>query len=132
METFFQKYGWAVNLLLIALGALLMALVLNGFIASRLAPYTVPEMPGFASTQEDDPGADRGVNRVDWSGELGRRCLFGCSEDEVALDCPDGCAEGQECQNGTCIDTLDGEPEFVSDVPVESDLNIKLMGAMVA
>ncbi len=132
METFFRKYNWAIFLGLITLGALLSALIANNFLASKLAPYTVPELPNLVSkgASSDDDGEP---SRSDWSGTIAGRCLFGCVEQVASNVCPDGCAAGEECQNGTCVNTgTEEEYVEVSDVPVQSDLNVKLLGSMVA
>lgn len=132
METFFRKYNWAIFLGLIGLGALLSALIANNFLASKLAPYTVPELPNLVRGDVGS-GDDREPGRADWSGTIAGRCLFGCVEPVVVNECPGGCAANEECQNGTCVST-GVEEEFVevSDVPVQSDLNVKLLGSMVA
>lgn len=131
METFLRKYNWAIFLGLIGLGALLSALIANNFLASKLAPYTVPELPNLVA-QKTEPSSGGAVNRADWSGMIGGRCLFGCVAPAAPLECPQGCADGEECQNGICVSTGEEEYEEVSDVPVQSDLNVKLLGSMVA
>ncbi|MBA2664204.1 MAG: PDZ domain-containing protein [Bradymonadaceae bacterium] len=131
MENFFRKYNWAVYLGLIGFGSLLLALIANNFLASQLAPYTVPELPSLGKS--GGPVIDEGLAKADWSSEIAGRCLFGCIAPVVELGCPDGCAEGEDCQNGICVGApMVSEPMIVSDVPVQSDLNVKLLGCMVA
>lgn len=132
METFFRKYNWVIFLGLIGLGALLSALIANNFLASKLAPYTVPELPNLVN-QEVDSGGAGDSKRADWSGMIGGRCLFGCVAPVAEAECPQGCAEGEDCQNGICVSTGESEElAEMSDVPVQSDLNVKLLGTMVA
>lgn len=131
MEAFLRRYMWAINFGLLGAGALLLALLVNGFVATKLAPFTVPEMPQYGA------GADSGAamdlsDRTAWVERLKGRCLFGC-EIEVDPDiCPDGCPEGQICEAGQCVEVEADEEAYAEDAPQASELNMVLMGAMVA
>ncbi|MFW6057786.1 MAG: type II secretion system protein GspC, partial [Persicimonas sp.] len=59
------------------------------------------------------------------------RCLFGCPDEQPADECEGGCEEGEECRKGQCVE-IDEEPDIPSDFPVASELNLKLLGAMVS
>lgn len=131
MENFFRKYGWTVTLGFIAIGALLLALMANNILASKLAPYTVPELPEMAKKAAHKP--DRRVQRTQartWDRAISQLCLFGCPDNEPKDECPGGCPDGQTCDAGQCVPAQDQPVD--SDVPVLSDLNMKLLGAMVA
>lgn len=132
MENILQKYRWPLRLVMVGLGALLTALSLNNFIASRLAPFTVPQLAAASLTAK----AAAPLEVRDWGGQwrdaIVARCFFGCPQAPDPNVCPEGCPEGQECQNGTCVVSSPQVEEVVSDVPVASDLPLKLLGAMVA
>ncbi len=131
MENFLRKYGWTLTLALIAVGASLLALMANNIVASQLAPFTVPKLPKMAATHTSGPPP--GVRRLrsrDWDRTIASLCLFGCSDEKPKDECPGGCPDGQSCQQGQCVPT--DQPASDSDVPVLSDLNMKLTGAMVA
>lgn len=135
MENLFRKYKWVIRLTIIALACLLVALAVNAFIASLLAPYTVPELPRMAAAEQDEGERARAAARKtprDRSGLIAGRCFFGCLEDAAPAEgeCPEECPEGQTCVAGECVPT---QPEAVSeDQVVDSELNIKLMGTMVS
>lgn len=137
MENLFRKYGWVLKLVLIALACLLIALGINSFIAGQLAPYTVPSLPDLAAAQ-DGKKARKRTNRakkVDRAGELGRRCLFECAEEEEGApgdECPGGCGEGEKCVAGQCVPDVPVDPEVAGSLPVPSELNFKLLGTMVS
>lgn len=134
MEKFFQKYNWAINFVLIAVGALLAALLINTFVAAQLAEMTVPEMPSFEEMEPDEEStrADDS-DRDQWVDRLADRCLFGCPEEEEAEGCPDGCADDEVCEEGECVpeDPEEDEEETV-DVPQPTELEIKLTGVLAA
>lgn len=127
MENFLRKYGWALTLALIGVGALLLALTANNFLASQLAPYTVPEMP---TLEKPAPRPVLTANSKNWDRTLSRLCLFGCPDSEPVEECPGGCAPGEQCQNGQCVPEAGGGVD--SDVPSLSDLDMQLMGSMVS
>lgn len=133
MENFFRKYGWTVALALIAIGAFLLALMTNNIVASQLAPLTVPKLPDMSAQKapqadQRPPTRSRGQN---WDRTIASLCLFGCPDTTPKNECEGGCPDGQECQAGQCVPAEEQRP-VDSDVPVLSDLNMKLMGAMVA
>ena len=133
MEAFFRKYMWAVHFGLIGLGALFSALLINGVVAVQLAKYTVPEMPRY---QADEGGAGSDLARDErdlWVEGLQRRCLFGCPEQLDPMVCPDGCPEGEICEEGKCVPMPEEyQEEELSNVPVLTELNMVLQGVMVA
>lgn len=131
MDTLLRKYQWAGRLLVIGAAVSLLAVIANHIIASQLAPLTVPKLPGYQQKQKK--GVERQRTNPDrWDQMLVSRCPFGCSgEEEEPKTCPNGCPEGKECQDGVCVPTEESQKP-TSDVPVESDLNVKLMGCMVA
>lgn len=131
MENFLRRYGWVITLGLIGVGALLVALTANNILASKLAPYTVPELPELVKAPAA-PAA--GVsNASGWRQAISPLCLFGCVEDEPLLDeCPEGCEDGERCEAGECVPLEEGEEGELSDVPVLSDLSVEFLGAMVA
>lgn len=133
MENFFRKYGWTVALALIAMGAFLLALMTNNIVASQLAPLTVPKLPAMnaqkaAQPDKRQPTRPHGQN---WDRTIASLCLFGCPDTTPKDECEGGCPDGQQCQAGQCVPAEEQRP-VDSDVPVLSDLNMKLMGAMVA
>lgn len=134
METFLRKYNWALNLVMIAAGALLMALLVNGVIASFMAEWTVPQMPSFEERAESDRSAHtQQEERDQWIDTLGGRCLFGCPDEEEIDECPEGCADGEICENGECVPeepVVDEQPGM--DVPRATELPLKLTGVLEA
>jgi general secretion pathway protein C len=106
-----------------------MALTVNNILASQLAPYTVPELPKMEAPAAARPAPSANIGN--WDRAIARLCLFGCPETEPAQECPGGCAEGEQCQAGVCV-PADGAQPVNSNVPVLSDLNMQMMGAMVA
>lgn len=131
MEDFFEKYRWAIHLGLVAFSAVLLALALNQSVAIWLAPFTVPQLPSMEIDQDRTAQVVPRTQR-NWSRVVKEKCLFGCPDtpEEAPTDCPDGCDDGEECQEGICV-AVEME-EISSDLPVASDLPVKLMGAMVA
>lgn len=131
MESILQKWGWIGHLLMIALVAVLMASAVNHTIAVYLAPYTVPEVPELARASTPSKKPARAPRARSLTRPIVERCLFGCPEEAPPPEeCPDGCAEGEVCQAGECVPG--SEEEVPSELPIASDLNVKLMGAMVA
>lgn len=132
MEAFLRKYMWAINFGLIGVGALLLALLVNGVLAIQLAKWTVPQLPNYE--QEGRLDDDRGGNdRVGWVDGLQRRCLFGCPEEVDPNVCPEGCPEGEFCDAGTCVPENEAiAEESGNEVPVATELNMVLDGVMVA
>ncbi len=132
MESFFKRYGWVVHLALIAIVASLIGWSLNKIFAIQLAPYTVPEVATFETTESKKaPTRRRGTNR-NFRSTIVNRCLFGCPDEEPESACPNGCDEGQVCQAGKCVDAEPSSTPSNSEIAVESDLAIKLLGCMVA
>ena len=142
MESFLRKYGWALNGVLIALGALLAALVVSSLLSTELAPYTVPALGEIeAEKKKKTTRKPKMTKRVDKAKDLAKRCLMECAPDEEAGAeaesdaCPEeGCAEGQTCQEGVCVGT---EAAALGAAGPEgliaaSDLNVTLKGVMVA
>lgn len=137
MENIFRKYGWALRLLVIAIACFLLAMGVNAFVASKLAPYTVPTLPDLTASKGDDkPG--KGVTKrpraVDRVKTIAGRCYFGCVEEEKGVEkqCEEPCGEGQKCVEGVCVDEQPVDELPVGDLAVESDLNVKLVGVMVS
>lgn len=138
MDKWLRKYQWALNLVAIALAVGLVASVTNRIVAAEfLAPLTVPKLPPYRTeTQSGDADAtSTSADPERWDQSLASLCLFGCAEstEETEKECPGGCAEGERCEEGVCV-PVEGEESGgqQSDIPVESDLNVKLMGCMVA
>lgn len=111
----------------IGVGALLLALTANNILASQLAPFTVPELPEM---QQVAPRPARASQSKDWDRTIAKLCLFGCEDNAPVEECPGGCPDGQECQAGQCLPVQDQAVD--SGLPTLSDLNMQLMGAMVA
>jgi len=137
MENIFRKYGWAMRLGLIAVACFLLASGVNAFVASKLAPYTVPTLPDLtASKGADKPskGASRNPRAVNRVKTISGRCYFGCVEPEEVpeKECKEPCAEGEKCVEGVCVPEQPVGDQVASDLPVESDLNVKLVGVMVS
>jgi general secretion pathway protein C len=133
MQTFFEKYGWTLHLLLIVLAAVLLAWAVNGNVARLLAPYTVPEVPDFQKTaSKSKTKTKRGARRpgVTWTRTILGKCLFGCSEEDPN-ECKGGCEDGELCQAGVCVPTAGELPPDLGH-PVKSELPVKLLGSMVA
>lgn len=137
MENFFRKYSLPLGLLCMFLACLLLAWNINSFIASRLAKYTVPELPDLRKQIADSnkpnsakPAIADNTNMVE---AINKRCLFGCTEPEAPKTCPDGCADGEICQDGQCVASpTSAQPEINNNIPVASTLGAKLIGVMVA
>lgn len=140
MENFLRKYGWTLRLAGIAAVCLLVAMAINGALASMLAPYTVPSTPNLFEQAKGTDKSKNGANSKssatqNWSRTLAERCFFGCVEkvDEVPTCPEEGCPEGEQCVSGQCVSALPLNA-VVGDgtLPVPSDLNLKLMGVMVS
>lgn len=138
MENLFRKYGWVLRLALIALACLLLAMSVNSYIASKLAPYTVPSAPTLANDKSPKKPANkkprpRRVNKAD---AVAKRCFFGCEDapdTTAAPECPaEGCPEGEQCVAGQCVSSDSVAAVDPSGTPVASDMNVKLVGAMVS
>jgi len=137
MDTLFRKYQWVLRLAAIAASVTLAAVIVNHLAASYLAPLTVPKLPGYQA--ENGNGNDGGdptnaaANPGAWADKLTDRCYFGCTDQsDQPKRCPDGCDDGEKCQDGVCVPVEPEQTGPESDVPVESDLNVKLLGCMVA
>lgn len=132
MEDFLRKYGWVPTLVLIAIGATLVAIGVNNILASQLAPFTVPELPDVkekpakAAPQRNLAGIRK------WDGTIADLCLFGCKDVAEQDECPGGCAEGEQCQEGVCVPLEQETRPRDSSIPVESDAPLKLLGTMSA
>jgi general secretion pathway protein C len=132
MEDFLRKYGWLLTLAFIAIGATLAAIGVNNILASQLAPFTVPELPEVKK-QPTDKGPQRNLAGIrKWDGTIADRCLFGCKDAEEEQQCPGGCAENEECQEGVCVPLEPNTGPRDSSIPVESDAPLKLLGTMSA
>ncbi len=130
MENFLRNHGWAITLSLIALGATLSAVNVNAFVASLLAPYTVPSPPP-APTQERAKPTTSATARADRAGLLAQRCLFGCAPDANAPKvCDPACGDDQRCEDGQCVALTPSEAQ--EPMVALSPLNLKLVGVMVA
>lgn len=134
MEKFFRKYGWAITLGVIVLMCFLIALNVNAWIASKLAKYTVPSLPSLKSAQANKTKRPirRSSNPNNMARTIEERCLFGCNEDAKPKTCPDGCAEGEICQEGACVPAPNEGDVVANTGPVASNLAVKLLGVMVA
>ncbi|MGM0558351.1 MAG: type II secretion system protein GspC [Myxococcota bacterium] len=132
MEDFLRKYGWVLTLAFIAVGSTLVAIGINNLLASQLAPYTVPDLPEVKE-QVADKGPQRNLAGIrQWDGTIADLCLFGCKDVEEQNECPGGCAEGEECQEGVCVPLEEESRPRDSSIPVESDAPLKLLGTMSA
>lgn len=128
---------WFRALAAIAVVAFLVATILNQILAAQLAPLTVPKLPQYSTktTTANDDGGDDSAPADRWNDMLEGRCFYGCpgQSEEEKNTCPDGCPDGKECQKGKCVPVEDEKPDKPkSDVPVESDIDVKLLGCMVA
>ncbi len=140
MENFFRKYGWTIRLGAIAVVCLLIALSVNGFISSVLAPYTVPEVPDLYEQAKQSSAKSttaKTTRNQNWTKNISERCFFGCTETPENTDAPqcpeEGCPEGQQCVGGQCVEAGPTNPTFGNgSLPVASDLNLKLKGVMVS
>lgn len=130
MESFFKRYGWVVHLAMIAIVASLIGWSINKGFAIWLAPYTVPEVTAFETNEPKKATTRPRTTNRNFRSTIVNRCLFGCPEKDTTSECPDGCADGQVCQAGKCVDA---EPTPAnSEIAVESDMAVKLLGSMVA
>ena len=128
MESFLQKWGWISHLVLIAIVAILLAVTVNKYVAIQLAPYTVPELPKFAKQVEAKQKTTAKPRARSYAQAIVSRCFFGCEEESADPNvCDPECGEGQLCQQGTCVDP-DPNANIPSELPVPSDLEIKLLG----
>ncbi|GEM_PF-1596668 len=137
MESFLRQYRWALHLGVITIAAFLIASIVNRVVASQLAPFTVPKTPDWTSSQQQTSKPSNRITTADirdWDKTISGRCLFGCADaEESDKECPGGCDEGESCEDGVCVpEEPTGGRGSRSDVPVPSDLDIKLLGSMVA
>lgn len=136
MDRFFRKYQWVFPYVGIAVGTALLAVIANQVIASQLAPLTVPKLPNYSSSntgRAEQTDRASGPQPDQWADRLSSRCLFGCPETQnQPKKCPGGCDDGEKCKDGVCVPTEPKQKTSGSDVPVESDLDVKLVGCMVA
>lgn len=128
MEQVLRKYSRVITLGFISLFAVMLALVLNEFIAVQLAPLTVPE---FAKVTPPKTSAPPKSLTQDYKTAVVERCLFGCVDAVDPNVCPGGCGDNEVCQSGACV-PLSEEAPVDTNVAVASDLNVKLVGCMVA
>lgn len=129
MEQALRKYNRLIFLGFIALFAMLSAVLVNEGIAIQLAPFTVPDLPIPAKTEA--PKAMPLTQNQNFKRTLSERCLFGCADPVDPNVCEEECAEDQVCQSGKCV-SVETEAQMDTDIAVLSDLNVKLIGCMVA
>lgn len=129
MQFFVRKYAWAMKLIVIAVVAILLAVALNRVVAIFLAPYTVPEISLKKPKKKTVRKASSRLRNL--APSIVKRCLFGCAEEELvaAEMCPDGCADDEACEDGSCVPLQVAEN---SSLPSRSEMDAKLMGVMVA
>ena len=138
MENFFRKYGWTIRLAAIVIVCLLLALSVNGFISSVLAPYTVPQIPDLYEQAKRDSDTNKPASpKTDqnWTRALSERCYFGCVETpDTSPTCPaEGCPDGQQCVAGQCVEAQPiAQNPGSNSLPVQSDLTLTLTGVMVS
>ncbi len=136
MDRFFRKYQWMFPYIGIVVATALLAVIVNQVIASQLAPLTVPKLPNYSSSNgESADQNDRasGPQPDQWADRLSSRCLFGCPKTQnEPKKCPGGCDDGEKCEDGVCVPTDPKKKTSKPNVPVESDLDVKLVGCMVA
>ncbi len=140
IEDTLRQYDWVVRFVLVAVAVVLVAVIANRLIAWQLTPMTIPTPRDFASqsqpsSQETSETTDSQSDAPSWDDAIADRCLFGCPDQEdEPKSCPGGCPDGKECQDGVCVPTDPPEDQQANkpDVPVKSDLNIRLMGCMVS
>jgi len=138
MDQYLRKYQWLMQFAILAIAASLAAIIVNrALVSAQLARWTVPKLPTYtvSSAGGEGGGASSIPDASRWDDTLRSRCLFGCVEKEEPdpNKCPDGCDEGERCESGKCVPVEEEEQEPARpDVPVESDLNVKLEGCMVA
>ncbi len=132
MESFFQRFSWAINFGLIALFTLLSALLINGFVAAQLAQFTVPNMPPLDESEFERPQLPTDdAERDQWVDMLAERCLFGCAIELDPNECAEECPEGEVCEYGECVpDEPEVDDEHFDDVPRLTELDLKLMGVV--
>lgn len=138
MDQYLRKYQWLLQFAVLAIASTLVAVIINRtLVAAQLAPLTVPKLPTHRQANGGGDGTETSstLEPSRWDDALASRCYFGCAEQEEKKEreCPGGCAEGKKCKKGVCVPVEEkkSQPEQ-PDVPVESDLNVKLEGCMVA
>lgn len=140
MNQLLRTYDWLKTPGLVALGAILLAAITNNVISAKLAPYTVPAIPSFALQASDSEAPkeapDSQRNLDDWTSLLTERCPFGCADQskQETKGCGDRCTDTESCKDGVCVpdDPKKQSPQDGPSVPTESDMEVKLLGAMVA
>ncbi len=133
MESFLQKYSWAINFGLIAVAALLGALFINGFVAAQLSQFTVPKLPPMTDLEQDRPQVPTDDSDRDrWVDALADRCLFGCPEEVDPDACPEECPEGEVCEYGECVPEEIEDDQEMDNVPRLTELPLKLTGVLAA
>ena len=127
-----RKYTWVINFVILAVVAVLAAIAINRLVAIALAPLTVPDVNLEDADAKTASKPRTKVRTKNMAKPLTARCLFGCAEasetgDTKPLECSEGCPAGQMCEAGICVPAIaDGS------LPIVSDLDLKLMGVMVA
>lgn len=132
MEPFLKKYGRLIHLAIFVILSALLGFALTEYLAVKLAPFTVPELDAKASSDKPSTKPPVTVSARSFKKGIADRCLFGCAEAVETPACPDGCAEGEVCQDGACVAVEPSNDAQNSELAIPSDLNVKLMGAMVA
>jgi len=129
VEQALRKYNRLIFLGFIALFAILSAVLVNEGIAIKLAPFTVPDLP--IPEKSPTPAPRPIAQNQNFKRVLSERCLFGCPDPVDPNICVDGCGDDEVCQSGKCV-PVQSEEQIDTDVAVLSDLNVKLIGCMVA
>lgn len=130
MEQALQKYSRVIALGLIAIFSLLLAMGANELIAIQLAPFTVPDLPETV-TEKQPTKRPTATPTSNFKHAIADRCFFGCPDEVDPNVCEEECAEGEVCQSGKCV-AVEPSEEVSSDFATLSDLNVKLIGCMVA
>lgn len=131
MEPFLKKYARLIHLAFVVIFAGLLGFALTEYLAVALAPFTVPEVETAKASDKPSKKPAVTITAQSFKKGIADRCLFGCSDAAEVPACPDGCADGEVCQNGACV-KVEAEVPQNSELAVQSDLAVKLMGSMVA